>query len=300
MTWFKVDDKLHTHVKAMRAGLDAMGLWALAGSYCAGHENGGVVEREQVSRLSGRRGPELARRLVEAGLWKLHALGWEFHDWGSYQPSKETLAAKRRSGAERVARWNGKRAASAVTDAATNGVSDAVSDALVTHGTPVSSRPDPSRPDPLPTEEVSIRAPRSRSPKAPKVKPPEPAPHADYPKVIDCYFKAFERARGAKPKWTDRIGKAAKELLVTMSGDEACEVIETAFRDDWFVRTSGELHAIAKEPNKFRGTPSRPSGVVPIGRQRTLVQPGDPKAPWLQPGYGTNLEFLEDKNAKAR
>lgn len=36
--WFRVDDKLHTHEKALLAGVPAMGLWVMCGSWCASHE----------------------------------------------------------------------------------------------------------------------------------------------------------------------------------------------------------------------------------------------------------------------
>ena len=115
MTWFKVDDKLHGHVKARRAGVAAMGLWALAGSYCADHRTNGVVAAEVVEALAGDEGVALAARLVVVGLWVAGDTGWRFHDWADYQPqavhsservaevSRKRAEAGRKSGAARRA-----------------------------------------------------------------------------------------------------------------------------------------------------------------------------------------------------
>mgnify|MGYP003619309605 CR=1 FL=1 len=41
--WFKVDDTLHSHPKARRAGLTAVGLWAMSGSYCMSYKTDGFI-----------------------------------------------------------------------------------------------------------------------------------------------------------------------------------------------------------------------------------------------------------------
>lgn len=98
MTWFKVDDRLHSHPKALKAGLEAMGLWTLTGSYCATYETDGLVPRAVADRLAGgsERASRLAGKLVAAGLWDATDDGdWQFHDWHDFQPTRAELAANR-------------------------------------------------------------------------------------------------------------------------------------------------------------------------------------------------------------
>jgi hypothetical protein len=106
MTWFKVDDALHAHPKARKAGLEALGLWSVSGSHCMAYLTNGFVEESFVKLWP--RGTRLARRLVEVGLW-LEAeqdgqKGWQFHDWEKYQPTKEQVEAEREKARVRKAR----------------------------------------------------------------------------------------------------------------------------------------------------------------------------------------------------
>lgn len=119
MPWFRVDDQIHSHPKARRAGLAAMGLWALAGSHCMNYLTDGVVESWFVEAWPD--GPALAARLVEVGLWRQHPQGWEFHDWDGYQPSREKLLAEREAGRVRVAKHRERKAGNAAGNAVTNG-----------------------------------------------------------------------------------------------------------------------------------------------------------------------------------
>lgn len=102
MTWFKVDDKLHGHVKARRAGVPAIGLWALCGSYCADNLTDGFVAADVPALFAGRDGDKLAQRLVEAKLWHVVEGGWYFHDWEDFQPAAESVRAKREAAKQRM------------------------------------------------------------------------------------------------------------------------------------------------------------------------------------------------------
>lgn len=110
MPWFKVDDTLHGHPKARRAGLSAMGMWVLAGSYCAAYATEGFISEQWV--VSFPKGRSLAVELVVVGLWlpaeKDGENGWEFHDWLQYQPSKAEIEADRAMSAARQKRWRQK------------------------------------------------------------------------------------------------------------------------------------------------------------------------------------------------
>lgn len=93
MAWFKVDDKLHSHPKRHRAGLRAMGLWVVAGSWCGDQLTDGLVPRDMLTALGGK--PADAKALVDAGLWETDAQGWRFHDWGGQNPSRDDVEAQR-------------------------------------------------------------------------------------------------------------------------------------------------------------------------------------------------------------
>ena len=102
MVWFKVDDQLAVHVKAVAAGNAAMGLWVRAGAWCSAQLTDGRLPAAMVRALDGSDAD--ARRLVAAGLWTAVDGGYEFHDWEQWQPSKDQVLAERAAGRERVAK----------------------------------------------------------------------------------------------------------------------------------------------------------------------------------------------------
>ena len=159
MAWFKVDDKLHDHPKAWRAGVPAMGLWSLAGSWSADNLSDGFVP-EYVAARWDRSYRRLAARLVDAGFWdpaeREGVSGWQFHDWNApgMQPTSEQVKARRAEAAERQRR--AREAARARRDAerTNNDVTqmsqrdsrrDSRTGHSVSHGPPDPTRPDPTR-----------------------------------------------------------------------------------------------------------------------------------------------------------
>ncbi len=110
MSWFKVDDKLHDHRKARKAGKAAMGVWVLAGSWSMDNETDGFIPDEVLTRWGTTAD---ARRLVSAGLWDHETFqgeeGHRFHDWTRFQPSAAGTAAKRAAEHEAGIRGNHKR-----------------------------------------------------------------------------------------------------------------------------------------------------------------------------------------------
>lgn len=93
MPWFKVDDKLHSHPKRHRAGLKAMGLWVISGSWSSDHLTDGLIPTDMLRTLGGTATD--ARRLVEAGLWDVVDGGWRFHHWQDQNPSRSDVEAQR-------------------------------------------------------------------------------------------------------------------------------------------------------------------------------------------------------------
>lgn len=150
MPWFKVDDKLHSHKKVLRAGVDALGLWVLAGSWCMDQLTDGFIPDYVALRLDVA-ARERAERLVAAGLWEVAEHdgdnGWQFHDWGGYQPTREGVETKREY--ERDKKRAQRRGPSGQFEASpgesprdTEGTTEGVP-----RGVPP-SRPVPTRPDP--------------------------------------------------------------------------------------------------------------------------------------------------------
>jgi hypothetical protein len=107
MPWFKVDDKLHNHRKARLAGVAAMGLWALSGSWVAANLTDGFVP-ESVCPQWASNYRKLGASLVAAGLWSVAEKdgekGWQFHDWNDFQPSAAKVRKDRREAVERMQR----------------------------------------------------------------------------------------------------------------------------------------------------------------------------------------------------
>jgi hypothetical protein len=174
MPWFKVDDGLHAHRKVIRAGIPAMGLWVVAGSWCADQLSDGFVPDYVAQRLD----PDFtehAAALVAAKLWipgeKDDEAGWYFHQWAEEgrQPSAESVNAKRGDARERMAKLRSDRA-----EALKNKDKRSQSVRANTSATSEEVASTPTRPDPTPIskeiEEPSIVSETAAPPDA----PPEP------------------------------------------------------------------------------------------------------------------------------
>ena len=152
MPWFKVDDTLHGHPKTRKAGLAAMGMWVLAGSYSGQYVTEGFIPEWWVSAIP--QGRRHAARLVTAGFWEPFVKdgepGWIFHDWNKFQPSKAKIEADRAAARDRQKAWRKKRREN-TSHGVTNGVTDDVTHG-VGHGSP--TRPVPTRPLPSVTTSV--------------------------------------------------------------------------------------------------------------------------------------------------
>lgn len=107
MSWFRVDDMLAFHPKALEAGNAALGLWIRAGAWAKGANTGGEIPHAIVLKLGDRR---LAARLVAAELWENTATGYRFHEWDEWQDSKEKVAESRALHRARQRRYREKAA----------------------------------------------------------------------------------------------------------------------------------------------------------------------------------------------
>lgn len=141
MTWFKVDDGFYDHPKVHEIGLQAVGLWVLAGSWCAKHLTDGVISVAAIRRLGGT--TRQANALVSAGLWlKLDANSYRFKDWMDYQPLREDVLKQRSEAKARMAEIRARR--KGVHTERESERSDDVRSPSVRNPRPVPSYPDPT------------------------------------------------------------------------------------------------------------------------------------------------------------
>jgi hypothetical protein len=147
MPWFKVDDGLHAHKKAVKAGVEAMGLWVMAGSWSSDTLTDGWVPDYVAARIDSNY-KKHAAALVRAGLWVVDSHdgddGWRFHDWESQQPSSESVRAKREDAKTRMQRVRENRK---------NGSQDVRANA---ERTSREVRSTPTRPEPVSTNDPSV------------------------------------------------------------------------------------------------------------------------------------------------
>lgn len=102
MPWAKLDDRFHTNPKVLKVWTTnpaALGLHALAMSYCAGEQTDGVIPMGFLALvMPGEKAREAAvRRLLDAGLWQVLGTEYVIHDWLKYNPSKAETEAKARA-----------------------------------------------------------------------------------------------------------------------------------------------------------------------------------------------------------
>lgn len=100
MPWGRIDDSLYDHPKLDHLGhrLAAVGLHALALSWCNRWLTDGEVPRRQVVKLGGT--VRLADELVTAGLWERHGQDYRIHDYLDYNQSRQEVGEVRRQKSE--------------------------------------------------------------------------------------------------------------------------------------------------------------------------------------------------------
>ena len=109
MTWFKVDDKLHSHNKTRKVLAEApsaLALWVVAGSWSSDNLSDGFVPDHQLPWLIPNGAEEMARVLVAARFWRRVKGGYQFHEWAvdadgtKRNPTREDVESERRKKAD--------------------------------------------------------------------------------------------------------------------------------------------------------------------------------------------------------
>lgn len=128
MGWVKVDDKLHANPKiraAFRDNPGSLGLHLVALSYCGEQETDGFVDflyvEERLPRRVSR--DKIIAVLIDRGLWKLVAGGFQINDYLDYNESKAAADERRAAQRDRQNRHRSVTRDSGVTNAAVTDVS---------------------------------------------------------------------------------------------------------------------------------------------------------------------------------
>lgn len=109
MPWFNADDKMHGHPKVRVAGLEAIGLWVVCGTYCTDYLTDGLVPSWYV--LSWPKGKQLAEKLIKSGFWERSDDDYQFLSWDEYQRTKEKVLEDRKEARDRMAKYRAEQAA---------------------------------------------------------------------------------------------------------------------------------------------------------------------------------------------
>ena len=223
MAWFKTDDALHSHPKARKAGLHAMGLWIVSGSHAMQYMSDGFVPEWFVA--SWPQGRKHAASLVSAGLWAVDETagerGWRFRDWEHYQPTREEIEADKESARERQRRFrearrdakrrSQERSTDKAIEAMRNGVTNDVTNG-VTNDPPL-----PSRPDPAPS--ISIETKKGESPKQRESdnRPPIQPCGERHPSTRACRACGAIAEKAKADELSERRANAAEERAATIA-----------------------------------------------------------------------------------
>lgn len=200
MPWFRVDDGFYDHPKVVGLSSAAVGLWTLAGSYCARHLTDGVITARQVRALGGT--ATQVNALVSCGLWgaietETRSKSYFFRDWNDFQPNRETVLAKREKEAEKKREWRERKAANQAkrenvpgghpegrTEGQTGGLPEGRTTGLPQSVPLYPTRPDPTRPVLTTGRGEYVREVGGDAAQAP---PPEiPAEWIDRPHLARC------------------------------------------------------------------------------------------------------------------
>lgn len=102
--WFNADDKMHGHPKVRKAGLNAIGLWTVCGTYCTDFLTDGLVPLWYIQTWPN--GTKLANHLFQTGFWEEAPDGdYQFLSWDEYQRTRTKVIAEREKARMRKQKW---------------------------------------------------------------------------------------------------------------------------------------------------------------------------------------------------
>lgn len=253
MTWFKVDDTLAAHSKTRKAGLPAMGLWVVAGSWSSQQLTEGFIPDWFVE--SWPRGKQYAANLVRAQLWfesnSGPERGYRFHDWTQCNPTAEQVKTERAAGAERQRRAREKAAqarAGSNRNAVTNGVTNGVSHGEVTADVTRESQRESRSPRPDPTRKELTTSPST-------------APRPEVRELCEHLHRKITE-HGSKATITQKWFDAARLMLDNDKRplDEAHRLIDWCQADDFWHKNILSMPKFREQYDKLRLKATSPNG----------------------------------------
>lgn len=115
---FSLDDAWDNCGPVARAGNAAFGVYCRCGAWAARNSSDGYVPAEVALAYGS---PELARKLVDVGLWEAVDGGWSMPHYLERNESAEQVRARRKAESERKARYREKQAALSTRDTTRTG-----------------------------------------------------------------------------------------------------------------------------------------------------------------------------------
>lgn len=208
MSWFKLDDQAAFDAKVVAAGNEAFGAWSRGGCWSSGKLTEGFIPKDVALAIAPAR---VWDRLVSARAGHDHGLvearpdGWQIHDYLDWNPTAESVRAKRSATKARVNRFR-----NAVTKAAPQNEGtdrpDELKQAIAVIGNVVTNGVGNTSPVPVP-----VPVPRSDPPVCP---PLEDRPSNPFEPPIDPRPKPAKgrraKAETSQPdSWVPNEGHAA-------------------------------------------------------------------------------------------
>lgn len=103
---FSIDDGWDNCTPVARSGNAAFGAYCRLGAWSARNSTDGFIPAEVALGIAS---PELAQKLVDAGLWEAAEGGWSMPHYLERNESAEQVRARRKAEKERKARWRDKQ-----------------------------------------------------------------------------------------------------------------------------------------------------------------------------------------------
>lgn len=262
MTWFKVDDKLHSHPKWLGLSMAARGFWTTMGSWSSDQLTDGALPRHVVLLYGSE---ELAAELVAAGLWEEAPDGWRFHDWRDHNPTAAEVTSLRKKRAKAGSK-GGKQNASKRQAKPKQVLGVCLSK------TEAKPNPDPTRPDP-------------------SMEPPVSPPPGSSARTGSGKKRAGPMPSDFEPSEADR--KLAERLALDLAAELADFRDWTTAKGKTYVDWSAAFRSHLRSAAQRRPPPG--------ARAHAGVKGTEPRLPWGEgPSRTEQICMTEDRERRER
>jgi hypothetical protein len=225
-----------------RDRLAAIGLWTLAGGWCAKQLTDGYLAKHMLEEIGG--SPRLASTLVEVGLWEVSEGGYQFHDWDHYNPTREEVEADRTAARERMKRIRSGRSSggsSPEVRANNKRSSDQVRD----------PRPDPTRPE-VPDGTSSVVPEHSKPASMPRSR--GAGTRIPDPFIVDEAMRDWAVDRGYTAEWCMQQTERFINYWTAKPGKDGTKSDWRATWRNWILKAADDLppysgQAATRRPN---------------------------------------------------